>query len=169
MLIGCGQLSSADFDIRDLVPPGAPEIRDVPINADRLASMDCNFFEAFVATLWRKQGYDFVALTPKSGDGGVDVIAIRGGALIQCKSSSVDGNQLGWDAIKEVVGGTARYKAKYPGVDFKRICATNQAFNANAWDQARLNGVELLEREPLADLLELYPVTTLDVHNFRVL
>jgi HJR/Mrr/RecB family endonuclease len=76
---------------------------------------------------------------------------------------------LGWDAIKEVVGGAARYKAHYPGVGFKRICATNQTFNPNAWEQARLNGVELVEREPLVDLLELYPVTVLDVHNFRAL
>ncbi len=170
MLMGCGQLSSADFDIRDLVPPGAAEIRDAPITTDRLAAMDFNFFEAFVATLWRKQGY-VVAVTPKSGDGGVDVIAIRGseGTLIQCKSSGVEGKQLGWDAVKEVVGGTAKYEAQYPGIVFKRICATNQAFNPNAREQARINGVELLEREALVKLLELFPVTVLDVHNFRTL
>ncbi len=117
------------------------------------------------------QGYEFVAVTPQGGDGGVDVVAIRGseGALIQCKSSGVEGRQLGWDAIKEVVGGAARYEAQYPGVGFKRICATNQAFNLNAWEQARLNGVELVEREPLIDLLEHYPVTVLDVQNFRAL
>ena len=49
------------------------------------------------------------------------------------------------------------------------MCATNQAFNPTAWEQARLNGVALVERERLADLLELYPVTVLDVHNFRAL
>ena len=171
MLMGCGQLSGADFDIRDLTPPGAPELRDAPIAAERLAAMDCNFFEAFVATLWRKQGYEFVAVTPKSGDGGIDVIAIRGsqGSLIQCKSSGVEGRQLGWDAIKEVVAGTAKYNAQYPGVSFNRICATNQAFNPDAWEQARLNGVELVERERLVYLLEVNPVTVLDVHNFCAL
>ena len=76
---------------------------------------------------------------------------------------------MGWDAIKEVVGGGARYEAQYPGVDFKRICATNQAFNPTAWEQARLNGVELVERERLVALLEVNPVTVLDVHNFRAL
>ena len=112
MLMGCGRLSGMDFAIRDLVPPGAPEIQDSPITAARLSAMDSKFFEAFVAALRRKQDYQFVAVTPHGGDGGIDVIAIhdRDGALIQCKSSPREGKQLGWDAIKEVVGGTARYQ-----------------------------------------------------------
>jgi len=165
MLHGNGSLSGADFDLRDIVPPGAAPIRDTPITPQLLERMDARFFEAFVASLWCKQNYDHVHLTPQSGDGGVDVIAIRGaeGVLIQCKSSGRAGVPLGWAAIKEVVGGTAIYAERYPGVRFKRICVTNQAFNANAREQARANGVELIEQDQLVDLLSRYPVTMLDV------
>jgi hypothetical protein len=167
MLHGNGSLSAADFDIRDLVPPGGPPIRDVPITPQLVERMDANFFEAFVAALWRKQGYEYVHVTPQSDDGGVDVVAIRGteGVLIQCKSSGREGAQLGWDAIKEVVGGTAIYAERYPGVRFKRICVTNQRFNTTAYERARANDVEIFEQDRLFDLLARHPVTTLDVFS----
>jgi HJR/Mrr/RecB family endonuclease len=127
--------------------------------------MDGRFFEAVVATLWRRQQYDHVHLTPRSDDGGVDVVAIRGaeGVLIQCKSSSREGAQLGWDAIKEVVGGTAIYAERYPGVRFKPICVTNQSFNMTARERARANRVELIEQDRLVELLARHPLTMLEV------
>ena len=165
MLTGCGQLSGSDFDLRELIPPDAPAISDSPITPDRLSSMSGVFFEKFVARLWKAQGYNHVRQTPSSGDGGIDVIAIQGttGALIQCKSSSIEGSQLGWAAIKDVVAGTAKYAAQHPGVRFKRICVTNQTFNLTAWEQARSNDVELVERDALSQLLRCHPLTTMDV------
>ena len=49
------------------------------------------------------------------GDGGVDVVAIkrRHGILIQCKTSSISGQYLGWGAVKEVVAGAAAYQVKH--------------------------------------------------------
>ena len=52
-------------------------------------------------------------MTPQSGDGGVDVVAIHGngrtGARIQCKSSSLFNEELGWEAVKDVTAGTSAY------------------------------------------------------------
>jgi hypothetical protein len=57
--------------------------------------------------------------TQQSGDGGVDVIAIRGaeGCPIQCNSSTT-GRDLSWDAVKEVVAEEARHLAPYPRIKF---------------------------------------------------
>jgi len=43
-------------------------------------------FEALIAQLWTNKGYDTI-LTPKSGDRGIDVIAVKGDEieLIQAK------------------------------------------------------------------------------------
>jgi len=167
MLAGNGPLSSADFDLRELVPPEAPPLRDEPITPDRLGAMDWVFFEHFVAALWRAQGYERVITTPGSGDGGIDVVAIRGseGALIQCKSSSVEGYRMNGDAVRQVVTGTASYRLNYPGICFQQICVSNQAFMPEAHRLARENGVTLLERDSLAELLRRHPVTRMDVHR----
>lgn len=62
-----------------------------------LEDLEPDAFEAFCAILWSKLGYARTVRTPHRGDGGVDVVAISGktGVLIQCKSSSVDGRELG--------------------------------------------------------------------------
>ena len=59
------------------------------------------------ALLWSKRGYPKTIKTPRSGDGGIDVVAIRGSevVVIQCKSSSVEGRVIGWEAVKDVAGG----------------------------------------------------------------
>ena len=72
-------------------------------------------------------------------------------------------SSLGWDAIKEVVGGTAVYNEQFPTVYFARICVTNQRFNLRARDRARANGVDLIEHDGLEALLSRFPVGMLDV------
>jgi Holliday junction resolvase len=164
MLRGAGGLSSMDFDLRDIAPEGARHLNDEPITPEVLERMAPRFFEGFIAALWRKRGFARVELTPQS-DAGVDVIALRGatGALIQCKSSARQGAKLGWEAVKEVVGGTAIYSEHYPGVTFSRICVTNQFFNATAHDRAKANGVAIVEQDELLSLLQKHPLTKLDV------
>jgi HJR/Mrr/RecB family endonuclease len=106
------------FDLRDIAPAGRQHLKDEPITREVLQRMAPRFFEAFIAALWRKWRFDRVELTPQS-DAGVDVIALRGasGALIQCKSSGRQGAKLGWEVVKDVVGGTAVYAERFPGVN----------------------------------------------------
>ena len=50
----------------------------------------------------------------------------RDGELLQCKSSK--SAEVGWDAIKEVTAGAARYQTRFSGTRFKRVAVTNQRF-----------------------------------------
>ncbi len=130
-----------------------------PVGEEELRTINGYALESLCALLWDKQGFH-THQTPKSGDGGVDVVAWRDeeGVLIQCKASSQQGQALGWEAVKDVSAGTRAYMAKYPDVHFRRVAITNQRFNANATKQAAMNYVELIERDRLLDLLNQYPI-----------
>ena len=159
MLNGAGDVTPADFG--DLgAPGGGSAFGDEIITRWDLEDLDPDAFEAFCAILWSKLGYARTVRTPHSGDGGVDVVAISGktGVLIQCKSSSVDGRELGWDAVKDVVAGAAAYRERYSEVCFTLAAVTNRRFNGTARGQAGINGVELIDGDGLAELMREKPV-----------
>ncbi len=167
MLNGAGDIRPADFDDLEDVS-GGRAFGVEPLIADDISSMDPDGFEAFCAVLWGKHGFTKVYRTPRTGDGGIDVVAIKGdktGVLIQCKSSSRDGQELGWEAVKDVVGGAAAYVAHHRDVKFSLVAATNQRFNGIARSQANLNHVELVDRESLAAMLEARPVMRGELEN----
>ena len=85
----------------------------------------------------------------------------RTGELLQCKSSK--SAAVGWDAIKEVTAGAAKYQARFPGTKFRKVAVTNQRFNGSAVLQAEANHVELVTRTHLEELLGKYLVTN---HEF---
>lgn len=164
MLRAAGDLSGAEFDLEEIVPDGASTLHRKPITSENVERLTPQLFEALAAVLWERQGYR-CRLTPVSSDAGVDVIGIRGneGVLIQCKSSPNPDRSLGWDAIKEVVGGTAVVQEQFPTVRFSRIGLTNQRFNKNAHDRARANDVELVERDALVRLIIQHPLDLSDL------
>jgi len=163
MLHGAGTLGGSDFDLNEIIPDIETKLRSDPVTLDMIERSAASFFEAIAATLWQKQGYH--SFLTQGSDAGVDVVAIREreGVLIQCKSSSNTGRQLGWEAVRDVLGGTAIYEEKFPTVRFKRIGMTNQCFNNTAHRRAKTSGVELIEQQQLTELLERYPIATLDV------
>jgi HJR/Mrr/RecB family endonuclease len=167
MLNGSGDISPADFtNIQDV--GGSPAFGATLLSAQEISSLDPNAFETFCATLWAKMGYMTVYRTQRTGDGGIDVVAIksREGVLMQCKTSVSGQRELGWDAVKDVVAGTAAYAARHPGVRFSRVAATNAKFNSAAETQAGLNHVQLIDRHKLAALLRQYPITTAELVRF---
>jgi HJR/Mrr/RecB family endonuclease len=128
------------------------------LTMDDVDRLDGFSFEVFCKLLWSKSGY-LSQVTPKrGGDGGIDVLAIKGreGELLQCKSSG--GSDVGWDAVKEVTAGAAKYQVRFPGVLFRRVAVTNQHFNSVAREQAEVNRVTLVERNDLGGLLQRHPV-----------
>ncbi|MEK6750350.1 MAG: SNF2-related protein [Pseudomonadota bacterium] len=158
MLNGVGDLSQNDFG--DLEAPGGATVFDnTLITVADTAAMTGDAFESLCAVLWSKLGYKTYK-AGGTGNGGVDIVAFSGnkGVLIQCKTSSIEGQALGWDAIKEVAAGAAAYEAKHAGVVFKKVAVTNQFFNGAAKVQAALNSVELFDHHSLKNLLEKYPV-----------
>ena len=156
MLNGTGR----DVSFTDLVGDGAggvaPERRFLTI--DDVDRMDGFRFEVLCKLLWSKAGYTAQLTAKQGGDGGVDVIAFKGrdGELLQCKSSAK--NELGWDAIKEVTTGAARYQAQFAGTKFRRLAVTNQRFTSGARTHAEANKVSLIERTQFEQLLGRHPV-----------
>jgi hypothetical protein len=167
MLHGAGTLSGSDFDLKEIIPDIDTTFQSQQITLDMIERSAAAFFEAIAATLWQKQGYR--CFLTQGSDAGVDVVAIRDrdGVLIQCKSSSNAGRQLGWEAVRDVLGGTAIYEEKFPALKFRCIGMTNQSFNKTAHDRAKTSRVDLIEQGQLAELLARYPITTLDVLAMR--
>lgn len=163
MLEGAGAVSFADFDLRDIAPDAEKTLRNDPVTLDLVERSAPVFFEALAAVLWQMQGYR-CQMTQQS-DAGVDVVGIRGqeGILIQCKTSSSMDRRLGWEAVRDVAGGTAIYEEKYPTVRFRRIGMTNQRFNGRAHERARASNVQLIEQDGIARLLNEHPIGRLDV------
>lgn len=167
MLNGACDVSPTDFAVADVAPPAFAGDIEERVSLDLALRMEWRTFEALAVALWKKRGFELCYCTPGSNDNGVDVVAISGetGQLIQTKTSSADGSKLGWDTVKEVVGGEAYYRRRHPKITFKKVGLTNQFFNKQAIEQAELNGVELLGQAELADLLERYPVTMSEVER----
>lgn len=133
------------------------------LTMDDVDRMDGESFEVFCCLLWGKMGFQATVTPKRGGDGGIDVVALNGrdGALLQCKSSK--SAEVGWDAIKEVTAGAAKYQARFRGTRFRRLAVTNQRFTAGAQEQATANQVELVVRSSLEEMLGAYPVTN---HEF---
>lgn len=132
MLNGAGDVAPGEFDIKDVAPPDSSGLDPRRLVFDDVLSLLPRHFEAYVAVLWSKQGFRDVTLTPSTGDGGVDVVALNAdtGDLIQCKTSQSGTRELGWEAIKDVVTGEAAYKAKYPGVTFQKPASRPRCLTA---------------------------------------
>jgi hypothetical protein len=168
MLNGTGDIGPQEFDIGGVVPPGSEDYASTRcLDLDDVLRMQPRHFEAFTAVLWSRQGYAHVALTPFTGDGGIDVVAIKGreGELIQCKTARREGRELGWDAIKDVVTGEAAYRKQYPEVTFRKVCVTSQYFNAGAYEQAEYNNVRLVDQRTLVELIAVHQITLADVER----
>ena len=162
MLNGFGQ----DAKFTELVGGGG-EGAALPkrfLTIDDVDRMDGLGFEAFCCLLWGKRGYQATITPKRGGDGGIDVVAFMGrdGELLQCKSSK--SAELGWDAVKEVTAGAARYQARFSETRFKKVAVTNQGFTSGALIQAEANNVQLVTRSHLEALLGQHPLTN---HEFE--
>lgn len=146
MLNGAGEITAGEWG--GLRAPGGADITiRKRIEAEHLARLEATLFEKLCRLYLEREGYR-AHLTSHAGDGGIDVVAIRGGEglLVQCKSSSREQN-LGWEAIKDVKAGYELYKSKsdYQDVIFNLVAATNREFNNNARMRARELSVKLWE------------------------
>ncbi len=163
MLNGTGDVRPTDFT--EVIAIGG-DVFDERITIDDAQRMDWRHFEALCAILWRKR-FKAVQLTPGSSDGGVDVVAWTrsAGELVQVKTSSAEGAELNFDAVKEVVAARPVYERKFPGIAFKLVCATNQRFSASAKQLAEMHDVRLVEANDVDLLLREHRVTISDVHR----
>lgn len=168
MLNGSGDLSPRDFEITDIVHKGDRTRFEDLIDLETALRMEWRHFEGLAAVLFNKMGFSLCYCTPGANDQGVDVVAINGinGALVQTKTSGKEGMKLGWETVKDVVGGEAYYKKKHSNVKFQKFGVTNQFFNDQAHAQAKLNNVTLIDQARLDELLKQYPISMIDIEKF---
>lgn len=157
--------SGTDATFKDLVGEGGIG-EPVPrryLTMDDVDRMDGDSFETLCCLMWQKRGFNAMVTQKRGGDGGIDVLAFKDdeGELVQCKSSK--SAEVGWDAVKEVVAGAARYQARFRGTKFRRVAVTNQGFTRGAREQADANQVELITRGRLEEQLGAHPITN---HEF---
>lgn len=102
-------------------------------------------FEFFLSSLFFYMGYE-VKTTAKRGDFGADLIVTNheGSAVLQAKRYS---KNVGSRSVQEVLVAKRHYKTDHA------IVVTNSMFTDQAEQVARENGVRLIDRNELAEML----------------
>jgi HJR/Mrr/RecB family endonuclease len=107
--------------------------------------MDGLEFEAYVADLLRRHGYQHVSLTEPS-DYGVDIIAERNGERWGIQAKRYTG-RVGDFAVKQVVAALKVYHCS------KAMVVTNSTYTSRAIKIGKSNGCVLIDRVELARLI----------------
>lgn len=112
----------------------------------QLDIMDGHTFEYACANILKSNGFKNVEVTRGSGDFGVDIVAENNGIkyAVQCKCYS---HKLDNTPIQEVIGGLAYYHCQ------EAIVITNNYFTESAKTLAKINNVELFDRDKLIKLI----------------
>ncbi|MBP2017822.1 restriction system protein [Symbiobacterium terraclitae] len=113
----------------------------------QLDRMSGEEFEQFLRVLFERKGFK-VALTPASGDYGVDLILTRPGTgeRIAVQAKRYDRrNSVGVRAVQEVYSGKDYYDCA------RAIVVTTSYFTENAKESARKLGVYLIDRDHLTE------------------
>ncbi len=99
-----------------------------PLTFTEIEKLNPRLFEAYVASLYTKQGFQ-VYLTPFSNDKGADVVALspNGNYLIQAKQSQ---SSVSNDAIQEVVTSKNYYENHFS--EKFNLVLTNNFFGSSA-------------------------------------
>lgn len=133
-----------------------------PLSFNEIEKLNPRLFEAYVAALFTKQGFQ-VYLTPFANDKGADVVALSLNVnyLIQAKQSQ---SSVSNDAIQEVVTSRNYYENHF-NEKFKLVVMTNNYFGSSATTLSISNEVENIDRLKLEKLIQTFPVTIQDVNR----
>ena len=114
-------------------------------------------FEIFTKILFENMGYKSYH-TKLSGDQGADLVLKKSGEItvVQAKRYS---NKVTNSAIQEVVASIKYYNAH------KGAVITNNGFTDSAFDLAYANGIELIDRNKLSELITKHPVNRTDLEK----
>ena len=107
-------------------------------------------FEEFIARLFQKMGYQ-TEVTRKTGDYGIDVIAIDGKGKIAIQAKQYKGgNNVGNETVQQLLGAMWRVKA------YKAIIITTSDFTRQAIQQASDSPIELWNLNMLKNKVRKY-------------
>ena len=105
-------------------------------------------FEILLANLFIRMGYS-VRTTPTTGDYGADLLLFDNSSLIVVQAKRYSSN-VGVSAVQEIVSAKPVYSAS------QAMVVSNAEFTKAAQNLARANGVQLVGRADLANLLRQY-------------
>lgn len=161
--------SDHSFSEGDLSGITTGTVQDRRIDPNGLHLLDPYSFECLVACLYEKQGFES-HWCGRSGDGGADVIALKGdkAILVQVKHTQAQ-NPIGVGAIIQVRGAKSQYDSKL-NRNFTLEAATNFKFSERAVQLTREGiPVALVEYSQLKDLLQKFTVMLTDIENKKSL
>jgi HJR/Mrr/RecB family endonuclease len=136
------------------------ETKTEALTIQQIDKLNPNLFEAAIAALYKKQGFD-VHLTPYSNDKGVDVVLLGDQAnyLLQVKQTKT---LVGREAIQEIYTAKTYYENKF-NVKFKLAVVTNNDYSSTANMLAQSNSVNLINRAILSDMHQKHEVSLKDI------
>jgi HJR/Mrr/RecB family endonuclease len=131
------------------------------LDIDRL---NPNLFEASIAALYKKQGFE-IYLTPYSNDKGVDVVVLKNGEnfLIQVKQTK---SLVGNDAIQEICTAKNYYESKF-NEKFNLLTVTNNDYSSSAKILAKSNDIQLFNRNHLENLINTNDITIQEINKIE--
>ncbi len=131
-------------DNRHLIPYSRNNISQV--KEDSVGQMSGYDFEQFCSEMLRKNGFTDVDVTPKSGDQGVDILAVKDGVkyAIQCKYYS---SSVGNSSVQEVHAGKNYYNCHVG------VVMTNSEFTPGAISLAAATGVLLWDGSKINEMM----------------
>ncbi len=131
------------------------------LDIDRL---NPNLFEASIAALYKKQGFE-IYLTPYSNDKGVDVVVLKNGEnyLIQVKQTK---SLVGNEAIQEICTAKNYYENKF-SEQFNLLTVTNNDYSSSAKILAKTNDIQLFNRNHLENLINTNEITIQEINKIE--
>ena len=121
------------------------------VNIEEVDAMEPIQFEEWVISLLKDNKY-FVNRTPKSHDGGADVIARKNNNdyIIQCKHTGNLNNTCDEEATKDLIRAKTNYKMESAGL----IAVTNaKGYSDEALKDAKEHAITLIDRNNLPSWL----------------
>jgi len=121
---------------------------DERVNLHTIDQLTGYEFEGLLKKLFSKMGYD-VEQTRLSGDQGADLIIVKFGErkVVQAKRAI---GKVGNKAVQEIVAAISMYRSH------RGMIVTNNYFTAAAVELANANGIELIDRDGLEELIDQY-------------
>ena len=156
-----GEVLQENGEKREAAQAGIPQL-----DLQAVRTLTAARFEALAATLAQRRGAS-VVLTPLGGDGGIDVVAFAPALVqvIQCKHSIWD-MAIDSDVLAELIRGFEGYRARWlrtVATPLRPVLFTNGLFTKAVRVEASERGIELIDRNKLAEMLVATPCTAAEV------
>ena len=140
------------------------ESKSKPLTLLDIDRLNPNLFEASIAALYKKQGFE-IYLTPYSNDKGVDVVVLKNGEnyLIQVKQTK---SLVGNEAIQEICTAKKYYENKF-NEQFNLMTVTNNDYSSSAKILAKTNDIQLFNRNLLEILINTNDITIQEINKIE--